>query len=143
MRHMDRRTDRRIDDVGNGNGNGNGSPTYLLPLTSYPRKRRKVRGQYSGRSCGGQRIQSTEPADRLTPFLHVEERQRRAAQMMQMMNVSTEINPPIHPLSRAKATTKAGEREREREQMMNVSTLTNQPIHRLASLPRKSYHSGW
>lgn len=35
MRHMDRRTDRRIDDVGNGNGNGNGIPTYLLPLTSY------------------------------------------------------------------------------------------------------------
>lgn len=66
MRHMDRRTDRRTDDVGNGNGNGNGSPTYLLPLTSYPRKRRKVRGQYSGRSCGGQRIQSTE----LAAWLH-------------------------------------------------------------------------
>lgn len=54
-------------------------------------------------------------------------------QMMQMMNMRTLIDKAIQSTglpSRAKATTQAGEREREREQMMNVSTESiNASIH--------------
>lgn len=68
--------------------------------------------------------------------------------MMQMMNMSTEINQPIHPLSRAKATTQAGESRigqgsaLQMMQMMNVSTLIDKAIHQSihwAPFPRKSY----
>lgn len=62
-----------------------------------------------------------------------------------MMNVSTEINQPMHPLSRAKATTQAGESrigQGSVSQMMNVSTLIDKAIHpsiHWAPFPRKSY----
>lgn len=127
--------------------------SYLLPLTQKKKKSQRTDG---GRSCGGQRIQSTE----LAGWLHGsmlrkssagQDRAGQMMQMMQMMNVSTETNPPIHPLSRAKATLpRQASKSRIGQgsawlmmQMMNMSTLIDQPIHRLASLPRKSYHSGW
>lgn len=90
--------------------------SYLLPLTSYPKKKKKSQRTVST-VVEVVVVSDFNPQNWLAGWLHSESRaeqgrigQGRTWQMMQMMNVSTE---------------------------------TNQPIHRLASLPRKSYRAGW